>query len=220
MDAVTLPSALTATGLRVAFDGVEALAGVDLTVPAGRITAIVGPNGAGKSTLLEVLAGARTPSAGRVEAGARTRAFVPQRAAVSEHLPVTVREIVSVGAWGRVGAIRRLCPALRDDIDVAMRQLDITALARTPFGSLSGGQRQRALLAQGLARRADVLLLDEPTTGLDAASAELNRRAIAAEIARGATVVCVSHDDRLIAQADQVIALADGRVTRASAPAR
>ncbi|WP_270353565.1 metal ABC transporter ATP-binding protein [Microbacterium testaceum] len=216
---MTLPSALTATGLRVAFDGVEALAGVDLTVPAGRITAIVGPNGAGKSTLLEVLAGARTPSAGRVEAGARSRAFVPQRAAVSEHLPVTVREIVSLGAWGRIGAIRRLRPALRDDIDVAMRQLDITALARTPFGSLSGGQRQR-VLAQGLARRADVLLLDEPTTGLDAASAELNRRAIAAEIARGATVVCVSHDDRLIAQADQVITLADGRVRRASAPAR
>lgn len=216
---MTLPPALTATGLRVAFDGVEALAGVDLTVPAGRITAIVGPNGAGKSTLLEVLAGARTPSAGHVE-GARSRAFVPQRAVVSEHLPVTVREIVSVGAWGRIGAVRRLRPALRDDIDVAMRQLDIAALARTPFGSLSGGQRQRALLAQGLARRADVLLLDEPTTGLDAASAELNRRAIAAEIARGATVVCVSHDDRLIAQADQVIALADGRVTRASAPAR
>ncbi len=220
MEAMTSHPALTTTGLSVAYDDVEALSGVDLDVPAGRLTVIVGPNGAGKSTLLEVLAGARTPSAGRVDTGALSRAFVPQRAAVSEHLPITVREIVSVGAWGRVGTVRRLTPALRDDIDAAMQQLDIAALAYRPFGTLSGGQRQRALLAQGLARRADVLLLDEPTTGLDAASADLNRRAIAAEIDRGATVVCVSHDDGLIAQADQLIALADGRVTRASAPAR
>ncbi|WP_295791357.1 zinc ABC transporter ATP-binding protein AztA [uncultured Microbacterium sp.] len=213
-------TALTATGLRVTYDETEALSGVELAVPAGRITVIVGPNGAGKSTLLEVLAGARTPSAGRVETGALSRAFVPQRAAVSEHLPITVREIVSVGAWGRVGAIRRLPPAVRGDIDTAMHRLDIVALARRPFGTLSGGQRQRALLAQGLARGADILLLDEPTTGLDARSADLNRRAIAAEIDRGATVVCVSHDDGLIALADQVITLADGRVSRASAPSR
>lgn len=206
------PSVLTARALRVDFAGTLALDGVDVDIPTGSLAVIVGPNGAGKSTLLEVIAGARDPSAGTVDAHAHSRAFVPQRAAVSEHLPLTVRDLVSVGAWGRVGPWRRLGSADRGAIDTAMERLDIAPLAAVPFASLSGGQRQRALLAQGLARRADVLLLDEPTTGLDATSAERNRAAIAHERGRGATVVCVSHDDRLIGDADQVIALDAGRV--------
>ncbi|MFJ4038602.1 zinc ABC transporter ATP-binding protein AztA [Microbacterium sp. NPDC090007] len=212
--------ALTASALRVAFGDVVALADVDVDLVAGRTTVIVGPNGAGKSTLLEVLAGARQPTSGRIDSGGRTRSFVPQRAAASEHLPVTVREIVSIGAWGRVGPLGRLTAAIRHDIDAAMRRLDVAALARTPFATLSGGQRQRALLAQGLARGADILLLDEPTTGLDARSADLNRRAIADERERGVAVVCVSHDDRLISEADHVIRLDGGRLTPGSAPAR
>lgn len=207
-----LPSALTARALRVDFAGTPALDGVDVDIRTGALAVIVGPNGAGKSTLLEVLAGAREPSAGTVDARAHSRAFVPQRAAVSEHLPLTVRDLVSVGAWGQVGPWRRLGSAGRGAIETAMERLDIAPLAAAPFASLSGGQRQRALLAQGLARRADILLLDEPTTGLDAASAERNRAAIAHERGRGATVVCVSHDDRLIGDADHVIELDAGRV--------
>ncbi|SDO94102.1 zinc/manganese transport system ATP-binding protein [Microbacterium sp. ru370.1] len=207
-------TALSARALRVTFGGTTALDEVDLDVPRSALTVIVGPNGAGKSTLLEALAGAREPSAGRVDAHGLARSFVPQRAAISEHLPLTVRDVVSVGAWGRAGAFRPLRAADRAAVDEALQRLDIATLARRPFGVLSGGQRQRALLAQGLARRADVLLLDEPTTGLDAASAHLNRAAIADEIGRGATVVCVSHDQRLIAAADHIVELTDGRVTR------
>lgn len=210
-----LPSAIVARALRVDLRGTLALDGVDVDIVAGSLTVIVGPNGAGKSTLLEVLAGAREPSSGSVEVGRHSRAFVPQRAAVSEHLPLTVRDIVSVGAWGHTGAIRRLDTSDRVAIETAMQRLDIAPLARHPFASLSGGQRQRALLAQGLARRAGILLLDEPTTGLDAASAERNRDAIAHELARGATVVCVSHDDRLISDAGRVVALDAGRVRTA-----
>lgn len=210
-------TALSARALRVTFGGTTALDEVDLDVPRGALTVIVGPNGAGKSTLLEALAGAREPSSGRVDSHGLARSFVPQRAALSEHLPLTVRDVVSVGAWGRTGAFRPLRAADRAAVDDALQRLDIATLARRPFGILSGGQRQRALLAQGLARRADVLLLDEPTTGLDAASAHLNRAAIADEIGRGATVVCVSHDPRLIAAADHVVELADGRVLRSGA---
>jgi zinc/manganese transport system ATP-binding protein len=216
MDAM-LPSAIVARALRVDFGGTLALDGVDVDITAASLTVIVGPNGAGKSTLLEVLAGARDPSAGSVDAGGHSRAFVPQRAAVSEHLPLTVRDVVSVGAWGRAGALRRLSASDRAAVDTALERLDIAALARRPFASLSGGQRQRALLAQGLARRAGILLLDEPTTGLDAASAEHNRDAIVHERARGATVVCVSHDDRLISDADRVVELDAGRVLTAHA---
>lgn len=224
MDAVPLslptPHALSARGIRVEFQGVVAVDGVDLDVPRGALTVIVGPNGAGKSTLLEVLAGARVPASGTVDTGGRTRAFVPQRAAVSEHLPLTARDVVTVGTWGRPTAPRPRGAAQRAAIDAALQTLDITALARRPFAALSGGQRQRTLLAQGLARHADVLLLDEPTTGLDAASAELNRGAIAAELRRGTTVVCVSHDERLIGDADHVVEVDAGRVRPERSPVR
>ncbi len=101
-------SALRARGLRVEFPGTVALDRVDLDLPPAALTVIVGPNGAGKSTLLEVLAGARPPTSGTIETGDRSIAFVPQRAAVAEHLPLTVRDVVTVGAWGRVGPFRRL----------------------------------------------------------------------------------------------------------------
>jgi len=211
--------ALRARGLRVEFPGTVALDDVDLDLPRAALTVIVGPNGAGKSTLLEVLAGARIPASGSIELGDQSRAFVPQRAAVGEHLPLTVRDVVTVGAWGRIGPLRRLTREDRKVVDLSMRRLDIAHLGRHPFSSLSGGQRQRALLAQGLARQAEILLLDEPTTGLDSASAELNRTAIEEEIRRGATAVCVSHDERLIAEADQVIRLEAGRLRPAYEPA-
>lgn len=224
MDAVTItsapPPALSARGIRVDFAGTIAVDDVDVDVAHGALTVLVGPNGAGKSTLLEVLAGARVPASGTVDTGGRTRAFVPQRAAVSEHLPLTVRDVVTVGTWSRSGTTRRRGAERRQAVDAALQTLDIASLARRPFAVLSGGQRQRALLAQGLACQADILLLDEPTTGLDAASAELNRAAIAEELRRGASVVCVSHDDRLIGDADHVIALDAGSVRPARAPVR
>lgn len=214
MDAMTSP-AVIARAVRVDFAGTLALDDVDVEIRRGALAVIVGPNGAGKSTLLEVLAGARDASSGTVDVGGRSRAFVPQRAAVTEHLPLTVRDVVTAGVWGRTGPLRRLGARERSDIDAAMERLDIASFARRPFSALSGGQRQRALLAQGLARGADILLLDEPTTGLDDASAELNRVAIAHERGRGATVVCVSHDARLIGDADQLIELDAGRLRTA-----
>jgi len=216
-----MPSpALIARAVRAEYPGILALDTVDADIPIAALTVLVGPNGAGKSTLLEILAGARIPSSGTIDAGPRSRAFVPQRVAVSEHLPLTVREIVAVGAWGRTGILGPLTRRHRASIDTAMQRLDIAPLHRHPFSALSGGQRQRALLAQGLAREADILLLDEPTTGLDDASAERNRAAIDQEIRRGATVVCVSHDPRLIERADHTLRLDGGRIRPESAPAR
>lgn len=199
------------TGVHVSFDGREVLTAVDAYVPAGALTVIVGPNGAGKSTLLEVIAGTLAPASGQREARGPI-AFVPQRAAISPRLPVSVRDVVSVGAWGRLGPWRRMDAAARAVVHGSMERLDIQALARHPFASLSGGQQQRTLLAQGLAREAELLLLDEPTTGLDAASSLRIRTVLREEADRGAAVVCVSHDAAVIDDADRVIALADGRV--------
>ncbi|KTS91572.1 ABC transporter ATP-binding protein [Microbacterium testaceum] len=214
------PLSASLRGIRVEFSGVRAVDDVDLDITAGALTAIVGPNGAGKSTLLEVLAGARRPTAGEVDARGRTRAFVPQRAAISDRLPLTVREMVAVGTWGAPSSRRPSSPAIRQAVDDAMARLDITPLARHPFSSLSGGQRQRALLAQGLASGADLLLLDEPTTGLDTDSGALIRTAITDETRRGTSVVCVSHDEALIACATHLVRLEGGRVRSAPAPAR
>lgn len=199
--------------IRVTFGGVMAIDRVHLDVWSGSITAIAGPNGAGKSTLLEVLAGTLQPTSGtRVIRGVARYgvAFVPQRAAVADRLPVTVRDVVSVGAWGRLGPWRRMDAEAREAVEAALEVLELTAVATHPFTTLSGGQRQRALLAQGLARRAGLLCLDEPTTGLDASTSDAIRDALRAEARRGAAVVCVSHDPAVLADADDLVRLEGG----------
>ncbi|MFD2340322.1 metal ABC transporter ATP-binding protein [Clavibacter tessellarius] len=205
------PPAVALRGIRVDFGDRRALDGVDLDLLPGTLTVIAGPNGAGKSTLLEVVAGTRAHAAGTRSAADRA-AFVPQRAAVSDRLPVTVRDVVTVGAWGRSGRWRRLDADARRAVDDALDRLGLIPLASQGFAALSGGQRQRALLAQGLARGADLLLLDEPTTGLDAASAARIRAIMRAEADRGIAVVAVSHDPAVLAEADRVVRLEDGRV--------
>ena len=200
-------------GVRVEYPGRVAVRDVDLDVPPGTIVAIAGANGAGKSTLLEVIAGTIPLTSGSRSATQRI-AFVPQRAAVPDGLPLTVRDVVTLGVWGRIGRWRRLDSDSRASVDDALERLDITGLATLPFGTLSGGQRQRALLAQGLAGRADLLLLDEPTTGLDTASGERIRAVMTSECRRGVAVVCVSHDPSVLGAADQIVRLEDGRIVR------
>ena len=195
----------------VDFGGRPAICSVDLDVLPGEVVVISGPNGAGKTTLLEVIAGTRPPTSGTREATGAV-GFVPQRTAVSDRLPVTVRDVVTVGAWGRSGPWRRLDPAARAAVEQAMGRLEITGLAGRPFAALSGGQRQRALLAQGLASRAELLLLDEPTTGLDRDSGDRIRAIMRAEAERGAAVVCVSHDPAVLGAGDRLVRLADGRL--------
>ncbi|TFD83917.1 ATP-binding cassette domain-containing protein [Cryobacterium lactosi] len=208
----TAPAA-SLRGVTVDFAGRDALRGIDLDVLPGCLTVLAGPNGAGKTTLLEVLAGTRPPTEGtRSVTGAV--ALVPQRTAETDRLPVTVRDVVTVGVWGRLGRWRRLDAAARTAIDDALERLQIQDLARLPFATLSGGQRQRTLLAQGLARAAAVLLLDEPTTGLDSDSAQRIRQIMRAEAESGVAVVCVSHDPEVLSSADRTVHLADGAIAR------
>jgi zinc/manganese transport system ATP-binding protein len=198
--------------VHVDIGGHPALRGVDLALAPGELVAITGPNGAGKSTLLEAIAGVRVLSRGLVHTTTSALAYVPQRTAVPEGLPITVREIVAIGAWGGSRPFRRLGAAGRRAIDDALERVALRPLAHRPFAALSGGQRQRALLAQGLARRADLLLLDEPTTGLDADSARRILEAVRDEARRGAAVVCVTHDDAVVAASSRVVRLEAGRI--------
>jgi manganese transport system ATP-binding protein len=197
------------------------LSAASFTIPSGAVTALIGPNGAGKSTLLNALAGLLHPRAGSLDIPAARRrggvAYVLQATAVNEHLPLTVREAVTMGRYATAGAFRRLRSADRAAIDRAIDALDLGALANRPLHELSGGQRQRAFVAQGLAQDADLLLLDEPITGLDLVSRQHILEAIAAERAAGRAIVASTHDLGDASAADHLLLLA-GRVVASGRP--
>ncbi|WP_217485098.1 zinc ABC transporter ATP-binding protein AztA [Plantibacter sp. MCCC 1A11337] len=194
------------------YDGARVLHGISVEVGVAAMTVVTGANGAGKSTLLAVIAGLHRPSSGGVDGlDGRSAAYVPQRSAVPERFPVTVRDVASMGRWptlrrwwGRLGARDRRI------VDESLARLDVLHLAGRSLGELSGGQRQRVLVAQALAREADLLLLDEPTVGLDRAAGLAIREVLRAEADRGATVVEVTHDPVAVADADARLHLEAG----------
>ncbi|MGY1439415.1 zinc ABC transporter ATP-binding protein AztA [Streptomyces reniochalinae] len=189
------------------------------SVPQSAITAVVGPNGSGKSTLLSVLAGVHPPTAGTIERSRSSRpCFVVQRSAVSDALPLTVRETVAMGRWAHRGPWRRLTAGDRRAVDDSMERLGIRELASRQLGELSGGQRQRVLVAQGLAQEADLLLLDEPTTGLDVAARESIATVMRDVAAEGTTVVHATHDLAAARESDHCVLLLDGRLIEEGKP--
>ncbi|MEU1484011.1 zinc ABC transporter ATP-binding protein AztA [Streptomyces sp. NPDC005752] len=205
---------------QVRLDGVSAgyanravLDQLTLRIPAFTTTAVVGPNGSGKSTLLGVIAGVIQVTAGEVERRTDMRAaFVTQRSRAADVLPLTVRDAVAMGRWGRRGLWRRLTPKDLDVVETSMGRLGISSLAHRQLGELSGGQRQRALVAQGLAQEADLLVLDEPTTGLDAKAERLIADVLAEVTEEGVTVVQATHDLEVARSAGHVLLLQEGRL--------
>ena len=159
---------MTLDRLTVRRGAVTALDEVTTGLPAAAVTALVGPNGSGKSTLLDVLAGVLPPTGGRVRGLVRLSvAYVPQHSAVTPDLPITVAETVAMGRWRERGLLGRLRAEDRAVVDRCVELMGLGDLLVAPLSRLSGGQRQRALVAQGLACRADVLLVDEPTACVD-----------------------------------------------------
>lgn len=205
----SLDATLALDNVRFAYDGAEVLHGITLDLHPGTVTALRGPNGCGKSTLVEIIAGTRKPTAGTVRCGG-TVALVVQRIDGLAGLPLTVDEVVRIGTWRAGTRVRR--SHARVAIRAALAHVGLDGWEQRPFTSLSGGQRQRALLAQALVQHPDILLLDEPDAGLDSESTEHLSRLLAAEAARGATVVCISHDSAVIAAADRVVELSAGRI--------
>ncbi|MET8473138.1 zinc ABC transporter ATP-binding protein AztA [Streptomyces sp. NPDC006422] len=199
------------TGLCAGYPGRPVLDQLTYDVRALGSTALVGPNGSGKSTLLGVLAGVIRPTSGEVVHGGELRpAFVPQRGAVGDELPLTVRQTVEMGRWGGLGVWRRPTRRDRAAVDEALDRLGVGALAGRQLGELSGGQRQRTLIAQGLAQESDLLLLDEPTTGLDPEARDRIGSLLADLAAEGVTVVQATHDLDTARSADACLLLRDG----------
>lgn len=195
-----------------------------LSLPGPGLTVLMGPNGSGKSTLLAAISGVLEPRSGRLEVlggapGRRRRdvACVFQSGvAGSAALPLTVGEVVAIGRFGHLGLLRRPGRVDRAAVAEAMERLAITDLRGRQLGELSGGQRQRALVAQGLAQQAPVILLDEPLAGLDIPSRERIESVIAQE-RRDRAIVLTSHELDDARRADHVVLLA-GRVVAAGVP--
>ncbi|WP_280308756.1 zinc ABC transporter ATP-binding protein AztA [Nocardia neocaledoniensis] len=207
-------AALEIEQVTAGYGATPVLTEVSATIPRGRITAIVGPNGSGKSTLLGVLAGTVPIQSGAVRVGVTGRpAFVVQHTAIPPTLPITVGETVAMGRWAHRGLWRRLTRTDRAIVRSALERMDLTALESRRLDTLSGGQRQRTLLAQALAQQSELLLLDEPAAGLDAASQTAISATLREVAAAGVTVVQATHDPAEAERAHQALRLEHGRLT-------
>lgn len=197
---VTAP--IDVAGLDFSYAGAPVFRGLDLSIPAGMVTAVIGPNGCGKSTLLGLLAGVEHPDAGGIRTGTDNVAFAVQRSRVTDSFPVTVSEAVMMGRWRHLGLLRRPKAADRAIVEHWLAILGIAELRHRSLGQLSGGQRQRVLLAQAFVQEAPLLLLDEPTTGLDAAATALLIAHLRRLCDDGTTIVAATHDAALMRAAD------------------
>ncbi len=187
--------------LWVTFGDIVAVRDASMHLAPGTAVAIIGPNGSGKSTLLSTISGLVGPSRGQVSvsgtAGTARRnrvAHVLQTTIANQAVPLTVLETVRMGAYGRRGMVGRLTAEDRTAVEDAIHRMRIDDLRHRQLHELSGGQRQRTYVAQGLAQQADVLLLDEPITGLDMISQEVITEVIREERDRGRIVILTTHD--------------------------
>jgi len=197
-------------GVGFSYGEVRVLDGIDLTVEPGDFLGIIGPNGSGKTTLLRVMLGLLEPTEGSVRLfgqspGAfrewRRLGYVPQRAALDPSLPVTVGEVVATGLVASLGLFQRSGNTERARVREALARVGMEAHARTRIGALSTGQQQRVLIARALVSDPELIILDEPTGGVDpeaqtsfyALLQHLNRE-------REVTLILVSHDIGVVAK--------------------
>lgn len=192
--------------LSVRYDQVDALKNISFRVLPGERVAVIGPNGAGKSTLFKVIAGV-LPHAwgevkiyGQVPGGHICIAYVPQRNQVDWNFPVNVADVVMMGRIGKLGLLRWPSPADWTRVRKALEVVGLEDLAKRQISELSGGQQQRMFIARALAQEAELMLMDEPLTGLDVRSQNdilsiLNRLQD-----RGVTVLASTHDLNLAAE--------------------
>jgi ABC-type Mn2+/Zn2+ transport system ATPase subunit len=206
------------------YNGHFALDDVSFQLIAGEQVAVVGPNGAGKSTLFRVIAGVLPASGGQVTVygsqpgGHICIAYVPQRSQVDWRFPVSVADVVMMGRVGKLGLFRR--PG-RKDWDLVHQSLQVVGmdgLARRQIGELSGGQQQRVFIARALAQEAELMLMDEPLTGLDVPAQQDIFEVMAALRARKVTVMIATHDLNLAAERFDRVMLLNRRLLGLGAP--
>jgi zinc transport system ATP-binding protein len=213
----------------VRYQALVALEEVTLQILPGEFLAVIGPNGAGKTTLVKTILGLIEPTEGVVrlfgkpprEVGkdlARV-GYVPQVAQIDPRFPIRVFDVVMMGRYGQMGLIRRPGARDRQAARVALERVGLGDLARRPIGQLSAGQRQRVLVARALATEPELLILDEPTTGVDVGSSEGVFQLLDELHRGGMTVIVVSHDVGVVAQHVSQVACVNRRVVVHGRPA-
>jgi len=181
-----------------------------LSLSAGRCLGIFGPNGSGKTTLVRGVTGILAPLSGQVRRNESVRiGYVPQHRGMEMHWPMTGRDIATLG----VSARRRFgwAGGARRDVARAMEEMGVGEIADRPFATMSGGQQQRFILASALADRPNILVLDEPTDGLDVQNREAFLEILRRRQAEGLCIVLISHEvDDLVEVANEVAWLHPG----------
>ena len=198
---MTTAPAIQVENLTVSYGPIPALLDVTLDIPSGQLVGVIGPNGSGKSTLLKAILGFVTPDFGNVKIfgepaeNAKGRvAYVPQRGAVDWDFPITVREVALMGRYGRVPWWRDLSAEDYQVADEALEMVRMEDFRDRQIGQLSGGQQQRVFMARAMAQGGEILLLDEPFAGVDAATEGAILDVLEETRTAGRTLVVVHHD--------------------------
>lgn len=179
--------------LTVNYEKTSVLWDINFSIPGGKLVGIIGPNGAGKSSLLKALAGILKPTAGKIRMHQQL-AYVPQRASVDWEFPITALELVLMGSYGRLGFLKWATKKEKAKAREILALVEMLPFEGRQIGQLSGGQQQRLFVARALMQEADVYLMDEPFSGIDAAT-EKSLISLFDELRKkGKTLLIVHHD--------------------------
>jgi manganese/iron transport system ATP-binding protein len=200
--------------IAVRYNGHAALENITFHLHEGERVAVVGPNGAGKSTLFKVISGVMQPSAGQVNIfGSRPRghnciAYIPQRSQVDWNFPVSVADVVMMGRSAKLGPLNWPHKRDWDSVRHALETVELSDLSTRQIGELSGGQQQRMFIARALAQQAELMLMDEPLTGLDTPSQEGLLNLLDTLRNQNVTVMVATHDlDQAARHFDRIMLL-------------
>jgi zinc transport system ATP-binding protein len=215
-------------GCDIGYEGRAVISGLDLSIAAGEVLGVLGANGSGKSTMIRGLLGLTPVLAGEIRLFGAPRSqfrdwarigYVPQRQTVAGGIPSTVQEVVSSGRLTGLRPWRRFGAADRTAVADAIAAVDLTGNERSAMAALSGGQQRRVLIARALATKPDLLVLDEPTAGVDRGNQEALAAALGALVDQGTTIILITHElgpvEPLITRA---VVLRDGTVVHDGPP--